>query len=386
MVNRPSASSARRARAPYSRTSPSSSLEHREPGAPARSKLASGPAAQPPSAEGLGVPAALGPGRSGGAVRDLHRRLVALGFDLSADEPGHFGVATERAVRAFQEGRALRVDGICGRETWTALVESGFQLGDRMLYLRRPMLKGDDVINLQRNLNMLGFDAGKEDGIFGPATGRGLMEFQRNVGLGPDGIFGPDTADALARVNTPRVGTLSEGSVAAVREREELRRGPHRIAGRRVFVAAAPGFDALAHEVRRGLLEANAAAVLDTSGDDDSALAAAANRYEADLFVGLRPGEEPGCNCSYYASGRFRSEAGYRVACAVGAELAAVLGIEPHICGRTHTALRETRMAAVLCEPAAHDDVAATRRLVTSGGEIARAIVRGIRRGVEEPT
>jgi hypothetical protein len=43
-------------------------------------------------------------------------------------------------------------------------------------------------------------------------------------------------------------------------------------------------------------------------------------------------------------------------------------------------------MAAVLCEPAAHDDVLATRRLVTSGSEVAAAIVRGIRRGVETPT
>jgi N-acetylmuramoyl-L-alanine amidase len=254
-----------------------------------------------------------------------------------------------------------------------------------MLYLRRPMLTGDDVIELQRSLNMLGFDAGKEDGIFGPNTGRALMEFQRNVGLGADGIFGPDTADALARITAPRAGTLSEGSVAALREREELRRGPHRVAGRRVFVASAPGLDALAGRVHRGLLDVGALAVLDTSGDDDSALAAAANRYEADLFIGLRPGQEPGCNCSYYASGRFRSEAGYRVAVALAAELGGVLGVEPRVCGRTHTALRETRMAAVLCEPAAHDDVEATRLLVTSGAQVARAIVLGVRRGVEEP-
>jgi hypothetical protein len=42
-------------------------------------------------------------------------------------------------------------------------------------------------------------------------------------------------------------------------------------------------------------------------------------------------------------------------------------------------------MAAVLCEPVVHDDVAATRHLVTSTRAIADAIVRGIRRGVEEP-
>jgi len=327
----------------------------------------------------------LGLGSSGEAVRDLQRRLVALGFAIPTDESGRFGPGTEGAVRAFQDGRALRVDGICGRETWTALVESGFRLGDRMLYLRRPMLTGDDVIELQRGLNMLGFDAGKEDGIFGPNTSRALTEFQRNVGLGTDGILGTDTLDALFRLSAPRAGTLAEGSVAAVREREALRRGPHRIAGRRIFLAAVPGLDALADRVRRGVLEAGALAVLDASGNDDSSLAAAANRYEADLFLGLRPGDEPACRCSYYASGRFRSEAGFRVATAIATELAPVLGLEPLVCGRTHTALRETRMAAVLCEPVARDDVAATRRLVTSSADVARAIVRGMRRGVEEP-
>ncbi len=327
----------------------------------------------------------LRPGSDGEAVRDLQRRLAALGFDVPVDEFGRFGPVTERELRAFQEGRALRVDGICGRETWTALVESGFRLGDRMLYLRRPMLTGDDVIELQRRLNMLGFDAGKEDGIFGPETAAALTEFQRNVGVATDGIFGPETADALVRFSASPTDTLPEGSVAAVREREQLRRGPRQIEGRRVYLAAAPELHALADRVRRGLLEAGALAVLDTSGDDDSALAAAANRYEADLFFGLRPGNEPGCRCSYYESGRFRSEAGFRVATAVGAELAAVLGREPGVCGRTHTALRETRMAAVLCEPVARDDLAATRRLVTVGPDIATAIVRGVRRGVEEP-
>ncbi len=277
------------------------------------------------------------------------------------------------------------MDGICGRETWTALVESGFRLGDRMLYVRRPMLRGDDVVELQGRLNTLGFDAGKEDGIFGPDTAAALSEFQRNAGLGCDGIFGPDTADALARIGVLKIGSLVEGSVASVREREALRRGPHRIEGRRVFLAVAPGFGALADRLLKGLLEAGATVVLDSSGTDDSALAAAANRYDADLFFGVRLGDERGCQCSYYASARSRSEAGFRVATAVSAELQAVLQVETNVCGRRHTALRETRMAAVLCEPAAHDDVAATRRLVTAGSDVAHAIVVGIRRGVEEP-
>ena len=246
---------------------------------------------------------ALRPGGSGEAVRDLQRRLVALGHHIPAEELGRFGPTTEQSLRAFQERRALRVDGVCGRETWTALVESGFRLGDRMLYVRRPMLRGDDVAELQRRLNTLGFDAGKEDGIFGPDTVAALTEFQRNAGLGADGIVGPDTTDALRRVGEPRSGRPAEGSVASVREREELRRGPHRLEGRRVFLAVAPGFAALGDRVMRGLVDAGAIVVLDSSGNDDSTLAAAANRYAADLFLGVRPGDEPGCGCSYFESG-----------------------------------------------------------------------------------
>ncbi|HEY7107034.1 MAG TPA: peptidoglycan-binding protein [Acidimicrobiia bacterium] len=332
-----------------------------------------------------GPESTLRPGGGGEAVRDLQRRLVAAGFDIPAAELGRFGPLTEQALRAFQERRALRVDGVCDRETWNALVESSFRLGDRMLYVRRPMLHGDDVADLQRRLNRLGFDAGKEDGIFGPETAGALTEFQRNIGIGADGILGPDTTEALDRLGERHVAGMPEGSVASVREREELRRGPHRLAGRRVFVAVSPGFAVLGDRVCRGLAAAGVATALDASGTDDSALAAAANGYDADFFLGLRPGDEVGCGCSYFESGAFRSEAGYRVAVAVADALGAVLGVAPRLCGRRTAALRETRMAAVLCEPVAHDDVAATRRLVTSTAAIADAIVAGIRRGVEEP-
>ena len=115
-------------------------------------------------------PAVLRPGSSGEAVRDLQQRLSALGFDVPPEEAGRFDGGTLAAVSAFQEGRGLRADGVCGRETWATLVESGFRLGDRMLYRRRPMLRGDDVGELQRRLNALGFDAGREDGILGDDT------------------------------------------------------------------------------------------------------------------------------------------------------------------------------------------------------------------------
>ncbi len=325
------------------------------------------------------MPVPLRTGGHGEAVRDLQQRLVAVGRDVAPDEVGSFGSGTEVAVRAFQDARGLRVDGIVGRETWSALVESGFALGDRLLYFRRPMLRGDDVLDLQARLNALGFHAGREDGILGDATREALAAFQRDAGLPPDGICGSTTVAALRRV-----GAMAEGSVATVREREALRREEPRLAGRAVYVAAAPGLAVLGERVTRGLLDAGARALLDTSGADDSLLASGANRFDADLFLGLRLGDAVGCHCAYFASGSFRSEGGHALAHAIHDELVSRLTFDVDVSGKAYAALRETRMTAVVCEVVPDGDVAAMRSLVANAGAVALAIVRGVRRAIEE--
>jgi hypothetical protein len=176
---------------------------------------------------------------------------------------------------------------------------------------------------------------------------------------------------------------MAEGSVASVREREVLRRGPHRLSGRRVFVAAAPGFETLARTVVRELNEIGADAALYATGATDPILAAEANRYTADLFLAFRAGDAPGCRCSYYESGRFRSEAGFAVADAVSRELAPILGGEPCVAGRTYAVLRETRMAAVICEPVPR--AAWAPCAARAAGARWPAVVRGVRRGVRQP-
>ena len=155
-----------------------------------------------------------------------------MGFDLTGEPAGRYGDATVQAVRTFQERRGLRVDGICGPQTWGALVEAGYRLNDRLLYLRAPMLRGDDVSELQEDLGSLGFDAGRVDGIFGPRTVTALEEFQRNAGLTIDGICGPDTVAALRRVVRPQ----GAAPVVSVRETQRLLDAPRRLQGRRVGV------------------------------------------------------------------------------------------------------------------------------------------------------
>jgi N-acetylmuramoyl-L-alanine amidase len=321
-------------------------------------------------------------GAAGEPVRDLQRRLSALGFDPTGDPLGEFGDGTEAAVRAFQSARGLLVDGACGWETWATIVESGWALGDRLLYLRRPVQRGDDVAELQRRLNALGFDAGREDGLLGPETAAALRAFQRNVGLVDDGICGRTTVAALARLGDV---AGEEGSVAQLREREDLRQRPPGIAARRIYVAAAPGFEALADRVARGLLGVGASALLDPAGRSESDTAAAANRFDAALLVALGAGDRPGVRCAYFESGRFRSESGYRVANAITEGLRTVLpATEPPV-GRTYALLRESRMAAVSCELAGPDDVDGLRAVVSHAGAVAGTIVKGVRSVYDAP-
>ena len=323
----------------------------------------------------------LGPGAEGEAVRDLQHRLATLGYETAPAEAGTYGDTTAGAVRAFQTARGLRVDGVCGRQTWSSLVEAGYRLGDRLLYHRTPMLRGDDVLELQEKLNALGFDAGRGDGTFGPHTAEALRDFQRNVAAVPDGICGPESIAALERLSR-----FAGGSVASVREKEALRDGALRLAGRRVYLAVEPGLDVLGDFVTKGLVELGADVLVDGSGEDDSMVAAEANRYAADLFLGLRFGDIASACCDYFASPRSCSEAGRHVARCIIEELSVVLGGAPaEPAGRAYAVLRETRMPAVVCQPVRADDVEGVRRLVSRAGDAGRAIVHGIQRGVEEP-
>src|SRR5262249_60969466 len=103
-------------------------------------------------------------GARGGPVLDLQARLGALGYQIDPHEHGVFGRSTEEAVREFQQRRQLIVDGLVGEDTWNELVEAGYHLTDRILYLRYPPFRGDDVRALQVELNLLGFAAGNAGG------------------------------------------------------------------------------------------------------------------------------------------------------------------------------------------------------------------------------
>jgi N-acetylmuramoyl-L-alanine amidase len=287
-------------------------------------------------------------GDRGEAVLDLQQRLIALGFGIPGDTSGVFGDATREAVSAFQTQRGLPVDGIVGPETWRALVDAGYALGDRMLYHRVPMMRGDDVAELQARLNSLGFDTGKVDGIFGPDTLAGLLDFQQNRGLAEDGIAGGLVASELRLVDM----TAQKQGREAVRERQWLEGLPGSVSRHRVYIDAecaseeeAAATWIAASAARSTLQMLGSTPLLSRSVDTIPPArlrAQRANRLDVDLVIGFfvpADGEE---GVFYFESDHSRSEAGMAIAHVVAERL------DIPARGRTMPMLKETRSPAAL--------------------------------------
>lgn len=235
---------------------------------------------------------------------------------------------------------------MCGEQTWAAIVEAGYRLGDRRLYQRKPMMRGDDIADLQRRLGALGFDAGKVDGIFGPDTAGALADFQRNAGLSVDGIFGPDELKVFERL-----GQRGEGLVAEVRELAALRWSARTLEDLRVVVGERGGLDALTSALGR-LLRRHGADAIVIHHPDGSELAQQANAAGAQVFVELASlGSVTGCRCAFYQGYSTSSPAGRDLAERLDARVPTALGVDSlGVCGMALPVLRETRMPAVVCE------------------------------------
>jgi N-acetylmuramoyl-L-alanine amidase len=295
-------------------------------------------------------------GDTGRPVRDIQSRLSALGYACHPDPPGEFRERTRLAVVAFQHARGIAPDGIVGPDTWRNLVDATYRLGDRLLFYRRPMLRGDDVADLQRRLNALGFDAGKVDGIFGPDTQRALLDFQRNRCVAEDGSAGPLVIQELRHVARATSKTGRE----AVREREWIRGLPASIVGARIFVDPAcrdaeegDGAWSAASETSRLIQQRGGVPLLSRSADTrfpERVRVGRANRMGVDLIVSFQQPRSDTAGVYFFASTMSRSEAGALLASETAERLG--VGVE----GRAIPILKETRAPAIVV---AVDDLAA---------------------------
>jgi N-acetylmuramoyl-L-alanine amidase len=343
-------------------------------------------------------------GSRGLAVSDVQQRLASLGLALDGDEPGVYGPETQSAVRSFQQGRSLVADGIVGEDTWSVLVEASFTLGDRLLHLTRPMLRGDDVRDLQRRLNDLGFNAGFVDGLYGTTTELACKEFQLNAGIAADGRPGLETIRLLKAFNRPH----HDVPAFAAKERAAMRApGRASLAGVRIMLDPShgpelPGHqnpDGVAeHEITwaiaarvEGMLSARGMQVVLSRGPgtspDSTRRATLANVEDVTAIIsihanGLRDAPEArGAAAYYFGVERYVSERGRWLAQLLVDEVCASTGTANcRIHAINGTLLRASRAPAVIIEPGflTHSDEGRSLADPVVQRTVAEAITRAV--------
>ncbi len=313
------------------------------------------------------------------AVAEIRRVLASVGL-LDNTDPGlHdlFDSEAETALRAFQQRRGLTIDGLAGPETWQALESARWRLGDRMLaHNATQQIVGDDVIELQRQLVEIGYNAGRLDGHFGPITAAALRSFQREQGLLADAVCGPQTLRALKHIDARRV---RGGAPQLLRDMMAVADAGPSLLGKRIVIDPGHGGDDTGVSVQMGdsaltedeivfdlatRLEGRLTALGVTTwltrgrhvGPDDRTRAQFANSQGADLVLSLHVDAAPsphanGVATYYYGAGEVSSSIGERFAGLVQREVVARTGL---LDGRTHpkswTMLLHTQMPTIRLE------------------------------------
>ncbi len=246
----------------------------------------------------------------------------------------------------MQTQRGLNPSGVCDGHTWAVLVEASWRLGDRYLTLIAPNMRGDDVAEAQTHLGRLGFDCGRVDGIYGPATAEAVSEFQRNCGVIADGVCGPDTISALLVLARQSGGGPG---VAALRELDALTKVDGGLADLRIVVGQYGGLSSLVRQITHGL-RSRGAVVTPLDETNASAQAAAANQFAARVYVGFEAQSSGPSTITYYQVPQFESIGGRTLARRLESAFRVHLpDLDYEVTGRALPILRETRMPAVMC-------------------------------------
>ena len=159
------------------------------------------------------------PGDKGEAVRNVQKRLKALGY-LDGNADGDYGNMTKNAVKAFQSRNGLNVTGTVNSSTLKKLNSSdakkasggstsGNSTSDGTC---SPGDKGEAVRKVQKRLQALGYLSGTADGDYGNQTRNAVKAFQSRNGLSVTGTVNSST---LKKLNSGDAKKAASGSAGA---------------------------------------------------------------------------------------------------------------------------------------------------------------------------
>jgi N-acetylmuramoyl-L-alanine amidase len=315
-------------------------------------------------------------GFKGSKVVDIQRRLRLLGYNLAKYEiDGIFGLETIAAIKKFQQDRGLLATGIVDEETWQELVDAGYKIGDRLLYLKVPPLRGDDVKTLQSWLKVLGFYTYNENGIFHENTHKALIEFQKNMNLPADGIAGETTLQHLRNLkriiesrkssNYPFVKSYKENSsIEKIRvildygENIDYKSEGFKFYKEKIYICKS-----VVNFCRDMLLEKGIDTLLTVNDVINTSLFLNdridfANKSDAEILISVNPAsssdlDSNGSSCFYFQGFKSYSISGKRIANLIQDKLVHNLNLlDCRVHGANFAILKETKMTAVVVEPA----------------------------------
>ena len=265
-----------------------------------------------------------------GLLSDFKGELSAWKKQKYSESDKSFDANLSEVLKAFQQSRGIVPTGEIDDPTLRELRQASYTLGSRVLaYEPANELVGDDISQLQQQLQELGFYQQRVDGHFGTNTYAALKEYQHNCGLQEDGVCGPATIRALSLLGRRITG----GSAHNIQERERVRNAGPKLAGKRVVIdPALSGGDAgqqvkgrfgdiseqeilwdLTQRIEGRMIAAGMETIISrprTSDADVKSRAELANAFDADIVISLACDSYPNEKANGVATFYFGSESG----------------------------------------------------------------------------
>ena len=128
---------------------------------------------------------------------DLSNKIQAAGYQFPADL-----IECKSLVELFLDDYNIEKS-ISKENLWLELLNQGYNLGDRILNLSNPVLKGSDIEELQEMLSRLGFYSEPINSEYTKELMKAVESFQENRGLSVDGVVGLNTAIEIKKLIRP---------------------------------------------------------------------------------------------------------------------------------------------------------------------------------------